>query len=114
MLLLEIVRNKLSNPPEDALLTIYIDEVAQTIKTYCNREDIPEELKYVHANMVVDFIKGIERSEDPEGNTSVASIKEGDATVQFGSARIESRERATERLLFNYSNQLNSFRKMRW
>lgn len=115
MKVIDIVREKLGDKvPSDNLLEIYIEEVSQTIKNYLNRNDIPSELRFVQVNMVIDFIKGIERSEDPEGNTAVASIKEGDATVQFGSARIESRERATEKLLFDYSSQLNGFRKLRW
>lgn len=115
MKVIDIIKAKLSDPkPADELLEMYILEVGQTIKNYCNRSDIPAELSFVHANMVVDFIKRIDRSVDPEGNTSVSSIKEGDVSVQFGSARIESRERATEKLLFNYSEQLNRFRKMGW
>lgn len=114
MNVIEIVKRKLSDLPSDDDLKLDIEEVAQSIKNYCNREDIPDELKYVHANMVVDFINSVNRSSDPDGNTSVASIKEGDATVQFGAARIESRERAMERIAFDYTSQLNKFRKLRW
>ncbi len=111
---LEIVKRKLSNPPDDEVLELDIEEIAQTIKNYCNREDIPDELKYVHANMVVDFINSVKRSNDPEDNTAVASIKEGDVQVSFGAARIEAKERAMVRLVFDYTKQLNRFRKLRW
>lgn len=115
MTVLEIVKSKLGdNPPDDASLKVDIEEVGQAIKNHCNRTDIPNELRFVHANMVIDFIKGVERGNDPEGNTAVASIKEGDATVQFGSARLDSRERSTERILYDYAKQLNRFRKLRW
>ncbi len=115
MEVIDIVKAKLlpTEPPK-ALLDMFIEEVAQAITTYCNRTDIPSELSFTHANMVVDMFTGENRKNDPDGQSSVASIKEGDVTVQFGSAKVESRDRATEKLLFDYSKQLNKFRKLRW
>lgn len=115
MNVIDIVRTKLPDPkPNDLLLHAYVEEVGQSIKIYCNRADIPKELRFVHANMVIDFINGEKRKNDPEAQSSVASIREGDTTVQFGAAKVESRERATEQLLFDYAKQLNKFRKLRW
>lgn len=112
---IDIVKSKLPDPkPTDEILKMHIEEVGQSIKTYCNRSDIPKELRFVHANMVIDFINGENRKNDPETQSSVASIREGDTTVQFGSAKVESRERATEQLLYDYAKQLNKFRKLRW
>lgn len=112
---IDIVKAKLPDPkPIDDVLNMHIEEVGQAIKTYCNRNDIPKELRFVHANMVVDFINGENRKSDPEPQSSVASIREGDTTVQFGSVKVESRESATEQLLFDYTKQLNKFRKLRW
>lgn len=115
MEVIDIIKAKLlpTESPE-ALLEIFIEEVGQSIKTYCNRTDIPSELNFVHANMVVDMITGANRKNNPEAQSSVVSIKEGDTTVQFGSAKVESRERATEQLIFDYAKQLNKFRKLRW
>lgn len=98
----------------DHALIEYIEEVGQSIMNYCNREDIPSGLRYVHANMVVDLIKAEKRKVDPDAQTGVKSIKEGDVSVEFGAVNVESRERATEKLLYDYSKQLNSFRKLRW
>lgn len=115
MNVIDIVKAKLPEPlPSDRLLEIDIEEVGQSIKNYCNRTDIPAELKFVHANMVIDFITGDNRKNDPEAQSSVSSVKEGDVTVQFGAAKVESRERSTEKLLFDYAKQLNKFRKLRW
>lgn len=115
MNVIDIVKAKLPEPlPSDRLLLMDIEEVGQSIKTYCNRSDIPAELNFVHANMVIDFITGVNRKSDPEAQSSVKSVKEGDVQVTFGSAKVESRERTTEQLLFDYSKQLNKFRKMRW
>ncbi|MFD1203587.1 hypothetical protein ACFQ38_00350 [Sporosarcina contaminans] len=99
---------------DDTLLALYIAEVGQSIKTYLNRSDIPPALSFVYANMVIDFINGEQRKDDPEGQAAVSSIKEGDVTVQFGSVKADSRELATQALMFNYSDQLNRHRKFRW
>lgn len=115
MNVLDIVKSKLPTPlPDDDLLNMYIEEVAQSIKTYCNRSDIPKELRFVHANMVIDFITGENRKNDPEAQSSVAAVKEGDVQVTFGSAKVGLSERAAEQLLFDYAKQLNKFRKLRW
>lgn len=112
----EIVKAKLpaDKLPGDTLLGLFVAEVGQTILTYLNRTDMPKELTFTHANMVVDMITGENRKNDPDAQSSVSAIKEGDVQVTFGSAKVESRERATEQLLFDYSKQLNKFRKMRW
>lgn len=112
---IDIVKSKLPDPkPEDKILDMCIEEVGQSIKTYCNRTDIPKELRFVHANMVVDFINSENRKNDPDAQSTVSSVKEGDVSVQFGSAKVGLSERATEQLLFDYSMQLNKFRKLRW
>src|SRR5690554_6126632 len=97
---IEIVKAKVlpEKLPNDTVLEMYIAEVGQNILTFCNRTDIPPELAFVHANMVVDLITGENRKADPEAQSSVTAIKEGDVSVQFGSAKVESRERATEKL----------------
>lgn len=111
---LQIVKAKLSETIEDAILEVHIAEVGQAMKTYMNRNDIPRELVFVHANMVIDLISSDSRKSDTDHQQAVTSIKEGDVTVQFGSTKVENRERATEQLLYDYSTQLNRFRKLRW
>lgn len=115
MNVIDIVKLKLPNPkPSDNVLLMHIDEVGQSIKTYCNRSDIPSDLRFVHANMVVDFITGENRKNNPEAQSSVAAVKEGDVQVTFGAANVGLSEHATEQLLFDYAKQLNKFRKLRW
>lgn len=114
MNVLDIVKAKLTEPVEDILLLAYIAEVAQALKNYMNRSDIPKDLMFVHANIVLDLITNEKRKADPDSQQSVSSVKEGDVTVQFGAAKVESRERVMERLLFDYTSQLNRFRKLRW
>jgi hypothetical protein len=123
MTTLEIVKIKLenSNLSEDILqlyndkvIQLHIDEVGQSIKTYCNRTDIPQELTYVHANMVMEQIEGKERKAADEDNSVVTSIKEGDVQVSYGSKSSTLSEVSADDLLHNYKKQLNKFRKMRW
>jgi len=89
-----------------------IEEVGQSIKNYCNRNDIPEGLKYVHANMVIDLIslKEKERSDA----VATKSVKEGDTQVVFEALQATSSESATQKVLYNYTSQLNKYRKLRW
>lgn len=112
--LIEIIKSKLTDPPADDVLENYIEEVKQSILNYCNISEIPEALRYVHANMVVDFIKIQNRANDSEEQQAVTSIKEGDVTVQFGSVKKETGEQVMESILFDYKDQLKRFRKLRW
>lgn len=110
-----IVKSKLLEPkPTDSELLPLIGEVEQTILNYCNLQVVPPQLNYVHANMVVDLLNHQTKVNSEEEQTSVSSIKEGDVTVQFGAVRVETSEQAMKGLLFNYKEQLNRFRKLRW
>lgn len=111
---LEIVKEKLPNSQlTDNALQVYIGEVSQSIKTYCNRSDIPSELTFVHANMVVDFINGEEKKASPDDHRAVTAIKEGDVQVSFGGTVSTIGEATVDNLLHNYKSQLNKFRKLR-
>lgn len=100
--------------PDDTSLAMDVAEVGQTILTYCNRTDIPKELVFTHANMVVDLITGNARRSDTDSPGTVKAIKEGDVQVTFEATRSSSREAHMEALLFDYASQLNRFRKLRW
>lgn len=115
MELIDIIKSKLPDPkPSDEMITVHIEEVGQAIMTYCNRDDIPTELRFVHANMVVDLINGEAKKANSEANQSVQSIKEGDVQVTFANTKLSASESATESILSNYQSQLNRFRKLRW
>ena len=115
MTVTDIVITKLSNitlPREQ--INAYVDEIAQSIMTYCNRNDIPNELKFVHANMVIDLITQDQRKISESDNLFAKTIKEGDVQITFESNRISTSEVATQSIIFNYTAQLNKFRKLRW
>lgn len=111
---LSIVKRKLTDPPSDEDLLLDIKEVGQYILNYCNVAVIPEELMFVHMNMVLDYYEIQRKSSDDENAQTVSSVKEGDVAVQFGAAKTVLRENVTESLLFDYKDQLNKFRKLRW
>lgn len=100
--------------PNDTSLAMDVAEVGQSILTYCNLTDIPKELVFTHANMVIDLITGNARRSDTSSPGTVKSIKEGDVLVTFEATRGSSREAQVEALLFDYASQLNKFRKLRW
>ncbi len=121
---LEILAAKLPSPDiSDTQRLIAIAEAEQEIKNYCNIEIIPEALYFTLANMAADLLAFKPAAGETDGavagvSGTIASIKEGDTTVSFGSsAQARSQERAeerTEKLLLDYRKQLQSFRKVRW
>lgn len=112
----DIVKAKLPAEllPSDTVLAMDVAEVGQSILTYCNRSDIPKELVFIHANMVIDLITGNARRSDKDSPGTVKAIKEGDVQVTFEATRGSSREAQMEALLFGYTGQLNKYRKLRW
>lgn len=100
--------------PNDTVLAMDVAEVGHSILNYCNRSDIPKELVFTHANMVIDLITGNVRRSDTDSPGTVKAIKEGDVQVTFEATRASSREAHMEALLFDYASQLNRFRKLRW
>lgn len=108
---MDIVKAELETPPSDERLMMYIDKVGQAIKTFCNRDDIPQELLYVHADMVVDFIR-LKQKTDAE--PAVQSIKEGDVQVTFTAHEKSQGETEVESIVHSYKSALYKFRKMRW
>ena len=105
-----------------------IEEIEQAIKNYCNIYVIPEELKYVWAGMVVDYVQWLAKAavseEDAESGSSgartfMSSIRVGDTTIGFSADSIAEKERAGHLMrmgefVFNYEDSLNRFRRVVW
>jgi hypothetical protein len=113
---IEIVKAKVppDKLPNDAILKVHVAEVRQAILTFCNRPEIPNELVYVHANMVVDVINEEERKTNPDGDKDVKSIKEGDTQISYENRQPSTSESSTKGILYNYKSQLMNYRKLRW
>lgn len=120
----EIVQSRLAeNPLGAALLHSYIDEVNQTICNYINRGYVPEPLKFVFINLVMDLLK----SQALNGNinndkladigiTSLASIKDGDSELKFATSKTLTGAHVADvdSLLYNYKQQLDKYRLLKW
>lgn len=113
---LEIVKAKVQADklPNDILLEMYQEEVRQAILTFCNRTDIPSELSFLHANMVIDLINEEHLRVDVENSRVATSIQEGDTRVELGNSKLSASELSTQQIVYNYKSQLNRYRKLRW
>lgn len=137
-LVMDIVKVKLgADTPSEPLLKITVDEIEQTILNYCNINEIPKELTYTFANMVVDlfryedeFIKATtvsvedeEEEAEPDVNTgNINSIRVGDTTITFGSGsdtsiynkNLRSHQANLDTVVLDYESQLKKFRRLVW
>ena len=129
MTLFEIVDAKLHNKVDDVTCQLAIEEVEQAIKNYCHIDKVPEELKFVAANMAVDLIRYEQAitGENPEGLeeigvSDVSSIKIGDTTVSLGKGSEntitdrakDSHQANLDEIVLNYKQELVRFRRMVW
>lgn len=129
MTLLEIVVAKLHNKVDELTCQIAIEEVEQAIKNYCNIDKVPGELKFIAANMAVDLVR-YERAiigEDTEeldeiSLSDVTAIKIGDTNISLGKGAEssvvdrakDSHKPDLDKIVLNYKEQLNGFRRMVW
>lgn len=137
-LIADIVKTQLGvDTPSEPLLNLTIDEVEQEIKNFCNIKEVPRELTYTFANIVVDLfryrqefinttkkpVEGEEEDDDitiNEGNMN--SIRVGDTTITFGSGsdtmvynkNMRSHQANLDDVILNYKAQLKKFRRMVW
>lgn len=112
----DILRQKLEGQDVAAATqALALDEAAQIIKNYCNRDFVPWQLNYTWANMAQDIIKArytpTAAGDIPE--SEVASIRAGDMTISRGKDFIAHRVNVDE-LTKIYSSELNNFRTFRW
>ena len=137
-LIADIVKTQLGvDTPSEPLLNLTIDEVEQEIKNFCNIKEVPRELTYTFAHIVVDLFRyrqefinatkkpgeGEEDDDDitiNEGNMN--SIRVGDTTITFGSGsdtmvynkNMRSHQANLDDVILNYKAQLKKFRRMVW
>lgn len=137
-LIADIVKTQLGvDTPSEPLLNLTIDEVEQEIKNFCNIKEVPRELIYTFANIVVDLFryrqefinatkKLVEGEEDDDDITinegNMNSIRVGDTTITFGSGsdtmvynkNMRSHQANLDDVILNYKAQLKKFRRMVW
>ena len=128
------------NPlPSVDQLQILVEEVELSILNYCNIDEVPEALKFVWANMVVDYWRYLcelatanssSESETELGSsttsTMVTSIREGDTQISFAADPKSSSSNTSydgnahtmsgvlNNIVLNYTDSLNKFRRIVW
>lgn len=128
------------NPlPSVDQLQILVEEVELSILNYCNIDEVPEALKFVWANMVVDYWRYLcelatanssSESETELGSsttsTMVTSIREGDTQISFAADPKSSNSNTSyagnahtmscvlDSIVLNYTDSLNKFRRIVW
>lgn len=120
--------------PKEPDLEMEIEEVEQAILNYCNITVVPTDLRYVWANMIVDYLTWVDAQN--ETNTSsggsgevsstpvyLSSIKEGSTTIGFSAdtngqtsnaLNAHTIKGALDAVVMNYKDALNKFRKVAW
>ena len=119
----ETVQNKLGdNRLGTILLYNYIEEVGTSICNYINRDYVPDPLRFVYVNLVMDLLK----SEALNGNIdnehlsdvstgTIASIKDGDSELKFSSkSNTQAHVGNVDSFLYNYTQQLDKYRLLKW
>lgn len=112
----EILRQKMDGQDIPAATqALALDEAAQLIKNYCNREFVPWQLNYTWANMAQDIIKGryTQQNTGDIPDNEIASIRAGDMTISRGANLVAHRVNVDD-LTKIYSAELNNFRTFRW
>lgn len=99
-------------------IDLAIKQAEQTIKNYCNIDEVPEDLAFVCADMAVDIIlgKGVPSLGDnleAETSAPIKALTLGDMKIEYDNVAKEHTVNL-DRLVMNYVDQLNGFRRMTW
>lgn len=98
---------------KDVRLSFALTLVTDAIKSYCNIADIPAALENVVLQMAEDYYRSKYPDEFPQAQ-AVQSVRRGDVTTTFGSAKASVKAGPGASFVQNYAAQLNAFRKLRW
>lgn len=133
--LVKAVKSKLSaigkydlEKHSDDDIAMFVDEVCQAIKNYCQIPNILYAMRYIVANICVDYIlycDEMAKEIDPDAEldldpSDLASVKIGDVTVGLGDKYRSNLRKQTlnshapdlDSFLMNYTSQLNRFRRI--
>lgn len=103
MEILDIILLELELDQPTALLELDIARVIQQVKNYCNIEEIPQELNYTVADIVVGLQR--ERTGDCINFTNTDM---GDTSYSFDV------DNSIDGILKDHRTDLTRFRKLRW
>ncbi|WP_405173792.1 phage head-tail connector protein [Paenibacillus sp. FSL H8-0260] len=115
---LDKLKRLLSIPIEDTSkdgrLQFVLETIIQEIKTYCNISTIPAALDNVVLQIAEDYYRTKHPTEFEQTAPAVTSIKRGDVTTAFGSAKATVVAGNGAAFVRNYAAQLQAFRRLRW
>ena len=94
---------------EDAVLKFITADVEETIKNYCNIEEVQEGLLNTSYRMAMDLYRNENVGHEESALGSVSSISEGDTSTSF---RQYADDNFKDTVLKNYKPQLNRYRKV--
>lgn len=100
----------IADDTKDVLLQFTISDVEETIKNFCNIEEVPEELYMTAYRMAIDLYRNENLGDESNPLGSISSISEGDTSTSFRSNVTEFKDS----LLKNYQAQLIRYRKLVW
>ena len=92
----------------DFVVDFLIEYVEETIKNYCNVEELPEGLLNTAYRMAIDLYRNENIGQDSVA-VSVSSITEGDTSTSF---KQYADDNFKDTILKNYSRTLNLYRKV--
>lgn len=93
----------------DIPMQFILDDVEETVKNYCNLDDIPETLVNTAYRMAMDLYRYV-RPGESNAPMVVASFSEGDTSTSFTGAA----DALNVGILMDYQGQLNRYRKVVW
>ncbi len=103
----------INDDAQDTLISIYADMAYQSICNYCNISELPEQLLYVAANMVIQLIKDNTSAPiDTGADLPVSSISEGGRTVTFATGAAAAAAQSKADALVGTIAQLKQYRQL--
>lgn len=93
---------------KDISLQFIISNVEETIKNYCNIEEVPEGLTNTAYRMAMDIYRN-EQPGETEKPQAVKSVTIGDTSTSFGDTASGN---YTQSILKDYAKQLNQYRRV--
>lgn len=94
---------------KDVTLEFIISDAEETIKNYCNLEEVPEGLLNTSYRMAMDLYRNENVGHEESALGSVSSISEGDTSTSFSHSADDNFK---DTILKNYTKTLNRYRRV--